>query len=92
MSLKCVHCGKSIGEKGSADGTSRRSVDPFLSIKEVAAVTGLSESTIWRRIKDGTFPPGSLTSLRRRAWRASVIAAWAASRAADHYAEAPQPD
>ena len=92
MSSKCPHCKKSIATNAVADGPSRRSVDPWLSIRQVAAITGMSESTIRRRIKDGLFPPGSLISRRRRAWLQSVVEAWTASRAAYHCAEIPPPD
>ncbi len=90
MNWNCPHCRQLILAKATVDGPSQRPADRMLSMREVAAVTGLSPSTIWRRIKDGTFPPGWLISSRRRGWPQSVIEAWAASRAVNHCAGVPR--
>ncbi|RPE66463.1 AlpA family transcriptional regulator [Pacificibacter maritimus] len=44
----------------------------LLSVKEVAKITGLGVSTIWRNSKLGTFPePIAICGMKR--WRASDI-------------------
>jgi len=40
----------------------------------------LSDTTIWRRVKDGTFPAPVKISVGAIAWRESDIEAWIASR------------
>ena len=58
-------------------------MDRILRIPEVVAITGLSRTTIWRRVKSGDFPPpvrlGSLGT-RSIGWRESDIKAWLDSR------------
>lgn len=50
-------------------------IDPLLDCNEVSALLGgLSRTTIWRRVKDGTLPqPISIGSMRR--WSKSEILA-----------------
>lgn len=51
-------------------------IDPYLDLPDVIARTTLSASTIYRRIKDGSFPRQEKLSLNRVAWRESAVQAW----------------
>ncbi|MFM0136830.1 helix-turn-helix transcriptional regulator [Caballeronia grimmiae] len=51
----------------------------ILRRKQVEAVTGLSRSTIYQRIKDKTFPPAVQLGPRAVGWRAGDIDAFLAS-------------
>lgn len=57
--------------------------DRILRIEQVLEVTGLSRSSLYRRINDGTFPKplrlGGDTS-RAIGWLESEVTAWIASR------------
>ena len=58
-------------------------MDRILRIPEVVEITGLSRTTIWRRVKSGDFPvPVRLGSLATRSvgWRESQINDWLDSR------------
>ncbi len=46
--------------------------------------TGLSRSTIYRRIQDGTFPPGYSLGGNTRAWLNGEVQAWIDARIAAH--------
>lgn len=62
---------------------------------EVMARTGLSRTTIWRRVRDGTFPAPYVLGQNSIGWPASVISEWLASRPRRTYgaeAEAPAPE
>ncbi|MDE0170988.1 MAG: AlpA family transcriptional regulator [bacterium] len=53
--------------------------DRIVRIGEVCELTGLSRTTIWRRIDDGSFPPSiplGPEGTRARGWRLSDIQAW----------------
>lgn len=54
--------------------------DFLLTYREVEQRTGLSRSTIYRRVRDGTFPPPVKTGKRAVRWRESAITAWIESR------------
>ena len=58
-------------------------MDRMMRIPEVAEVTGLSKTTIWRRVKSGDFPaPLRLGSLATRSvgWREGDVEKWIESR------------
>ena len=58
-------------------------MDRIMRIPEVAVVTGLSKTTIWRRVKSGDFPaPLRLGSLATRSvgWRSGEVQTWLDSR------------
>ena len=58
-------------------------MERILRIPEVVEITGLSRTTIWRRVKSGDFPaPVRLGSLATRSigWRESQIREWIESR------------
>ncbi len=50
--------------------------DRILRIKTVLARTGLSRSTIYRKISDGTFPTQVKISIHGSGWRESAINQW----------------
>lgn len=50
--------------------------EQFLSLREVIHRLGLSQATIWRMRRDGTFPPATHLSPRRIGWLLSSLEAW----------------
>ena len=48
----------------------------------VPAIVPFSNATLWRKVKDGTFPAPVKLSPRVTAWEASKIREWIAERAA----------
>jgi prophage regulatory protein len=50
--------------------------DRILRIKAVLARTGLSRSTLYRKIQNGTFPKNVQISTRCTGWRESAICEW----------------
>ncbi|MFS2108642.1 helix-turn-helix transcriptional regulator [Sphingomonas sp. Sphisp140] len=48
----------------------------FLRMKEVRQRTGLSTSTIYRKIQEGTFPPGHSLGAKARRWLDSEVQSW----------------
>lgn len=46
----------------------------------VEARTSLSRTTIWRRVKDGSFPKPIRISANRIAWPEAAVESWIASR------------
>ncbi len=57
-----------------------RSADKMLRAPEVMAWTGLSRTTIWRRVRAGTFPAPTELGANSIGWPASVIAVWLENR------------
>jgi len=58
-------------------------VNPALTIlrrKQVEAQTGLSRSTIYARVNDGSFPPPISLGAKAVGWLQSEIEAWIADR------------
>jgi prophage regulatory protein len=51
----------------------------MLRMREVLARTGLSRSTIWRKVRAGGFPPPIQLSDNAIGWPAEVIAEWKAN-------------
>lgn len=54
--------------------------DRFLRLKEIRQRIGLSQSTIYRMMKDGTFPPNVSLGPGTSAWLESEVEAWISSR------------
>lgn len=50
--------------------------DEWLNAKQVCRKIGISESTFYAAIKDGSLPPGLPVSPRCKRWRLSDIKAW----------------
>lgn len=55
----------------------------FLRMKDVVARTGLSEMTLWRRQKEGTFPRRVRLGPNAVGWVEAEIESWCAERAAE---------
>lgn len=53
----------------------------IVRMKTVLARTGLSRSTIYRKIAEGTFPPRIKISINGAGWRESDIDCWIADPA-----------
>ena len=67
----------------------------MLRVPEVLARTGLSRTTIWRRIRAGTFPAPIELGENSIGWPETEISAWLAERPHRTYgteAEAPAPE
>ena len=58
----------------STEGTD--SIDRFLRLDEVLHVTGLSRNTVYRRIREGTFPKQLRIGPNSVVWRQSEIVEW----------------
>lgn len=56
--------------------------DRFMRIDEVIAVTGLARNTIYRRMREGTFPRQVRLGPNSVAWLQSSISEWMTSVAA----------
>ncbi|MGJ7513538.1 helix-turn-helix transcriptional regulator [Pseudomonas baetica] len=52
------------------------SIDRFLRLDEVLHITGLGRNTVYRRIREGTFPKQVRIGPNSVAWRQSAIAQW----------------
>lgn len=50
--------------------------DRIIRLKAVLARTGLSRSTMYRKMQNGTFPKNVQISTRCTGWRESAISAW----------------
>ncbi len=49
----------------------------FLNVADVLNITSFSESTLWRKVKAGTFPKPVTLSKRRVGWREADVMKWA---------------
>ncbi|WP_374310851.1 helix-turn-helix transcriptional regulator [Dongia sp.] len=58
-----------------------RQPDRIIRMKTVLARTGLSKSTIYRKIKEGTFPTQIKISTNGAGWKESDINRWVANPA-----------
>ena len=56
--------------------------DPIIRLKTVINRSGLSRSTVYRKISEGTFPPKVKLSLNGVGWRESELNRWIANPAA----------
>ncbi len=54
----------------------------LMRIKEVSQRTGLSRSTIYRMISEGTFPPSHNLGVKARAWSSNDVQIWIDARVA----------
>lgn len=54
--------------------------DRILRCKDVMALTGLSRSTLYAIMSEGTFPASIKLSKRAVGWRAKVVQAWMDAR------------
>jgi len=56
--------------------------DRIIRLKTVLARTGLSRSTLYRKIADGTFPRQVAISIHGAGWHESAVNRWVANPAA----------
>jgi prophage regulatory protein len=63
--------------------------DRIVRIKTVLARTGLSRSTLYRKIQQGTFPRQLRIAERCVGWRESAVDAWLGAPAPDPAGAAP---
>lgn len=56
-------------------------LDRIVRLKTVLARTGLSRSTLYRKIRDGSFPEQVRISIHGAGWRESAINRWIADPA-----------
>ena len=54
--------------------------DRLLSLSEVKCRSGLSRSSLYRKMRDGSFPEPLKVGLRSVRWPQAEIEAWVASR------------
>ncbi|MNJ68430.1 Prophage CP4-57 regulatory protein (AlpA) [compost metagenome] len=59
--------------------TPANNIDRFLRIEEVVHIIGISRNTVYRRIKEGTFPKQVRIGPNSVAWRQSDISVWMSS-------------
>lgn len=55
-------------------------VDPYVRLKFVMQATGLSRSSIYKFVSEGTFPKQTHLGLRAAAWRLSEVENWMKQR------------
>ena len=48
----------------------------FLRLRMILPYVGFSQATLWRKVKDGTFPKPIKISERITAWRAEEVNYW----------------
>lgn len=53
-------------------------LDRIVRLKTVLARTGLSRSTLYRKIREGTFPQQVRISIHGAGWRESAVNRWIA--------------
>ena len=66
--------------------------DRILRIRTVLQRTGLSRSTLYRKIQDGSFPRQVQISIHGAGWRESAINRWIADPAAYRMADGARKD
>jgi prophage regulatory protein len=64
------------------DQTMTDSPDRIIRLKTVLERTGLSRSTLYRKVQNGTFPRNIQISTRCTGWRASAVSDWLQNPAA----------
>ena len=65
----------------------------MLSVREVCVRVGLHRSTIWKKVRSGTFPPPIELCGNKIGWPETLVASWLASRTRRTYgAEAYSPE
>jgi prophage regulatory protein len=77
--LKACLSGLSSRQKQPAGGSAAmREPDRIIRLRTILARTGLSRSTIYRKIAEGTFPPQIKISVNGTGWHESDINRWIA--------------
>lgn len=52
----------------------------FIRLTDLRPIVGFSDSTLWRRVRAGSFPQPIRLSVRCTAWRVEEIRAWIAAQ------------
>jgi len=79
MLLRASHCLLCLDQKQSVGSSvSMPEPDRIIRLKTVLARTGLSRSTIYRKIAEGTFPARLKISTNGTGWHESDINRWIA--------------
>ena len=55
----------------------------LISIRQACAITSLSRTTLWKKVKDGAFPKPVDLDCNRKAFLASEIEVWIEERLAE---------
>ena len=71
---------KAIINQRITENSKMNGVDRYLRIKDVVAQTGLSESTVYRLIRNGEFPAPNQLGPHRVGWKLSRVTEWCDSR------------
>jgi len=79
MLLRASHCLLCLDQEQSAGSSvSMPEPDRIIRLKTVLSRTGLSRSTIYRKINEGTFPAQIRISVNGAGWHESDINRWIA--------------
>ena len=79
MLLRASHCLLCLDQEQSAGSSvSKPEPDRIIRLKTVLSRTGLSRSTIYRKINEGTFPAQIRISVNGAGWHESEINRWIA--------------
>jgi prophage regulatory protein len=62
------------------DSGTTESADGFFAKPAILKITTYSDTTLWRRVKDGSFPAPVQISPGRVAWRRRDVANWIQTR------------
>ena len=76
MSARIIE-GKAIPARGG-EMNAYPTRDRLIKLRAVLEITGISKSSLYRKISAGTFPPPVRQGLRAVAWRESEVLAWIA--------------
>ena len=66
--------------------------DRILRLRTVLLRTGLSRSTLYRKIREGSFPRQLRISVHGAGWRESAVSRWMEDPTAFWEAPVPEPD
>lgn len=66
----------SVTRSGEDTGMAEETPDRLLTIAQVVACSGLHRATIYRKVKEGTFPPPLQPTTRRVAWKSREVLRW----------------
>ena len=64
----------------------------YIRVREVMKETGLSRTTLWRRVRDQAFPAPYSLSANCIGWRSDEVETWKKSRSRVSYAPPPEAD
>jgi prophage regulatory protein len=76
--MPALSCLSSRQKQPTGGNAAMREPDRIVRLKTVLARTGLSRSTIYRKITEGTFPPRIKISVNGTGWHESDINRWIA--------------